>query len=60
MIKSFIGVKSVENRNYFTFKSISETTGVHKRGDEFKTIDTKTELSSHSYRIPYKLELRGF
>lgn len=58
MMKSFILVKSDENRRYSTLKRISETTGVRKRGDEFRTIYMKTELSSHSYRILSKLELR--
>jgi len=61
MMKSFIVVKSDENRSYSILKCISETTGVHKRGDEFRTsLDMKTELSSHSYRILYKLEFREF
>lgn len=59
MIKTSIIVTSDGNRSYSTLKCVSETSGLHKRGDKFKTIDLKTELS-YSYRILYKLEFREF
>lgn len=58
-MKTFIVVKSDENRSYSTLKHISEITGVHKR-DEFRTIDLETKLSSRSYRILHKLDVREF
>lgn len=60
MIKSSTVVKSDENRSYSALKCVSETAGLLKRGDTFKTMDLKTELSSHSYRILFKLEFREF